>query len=341
MHKSWWLAGLLAAACSDDAALTDDSSDDEVRDARVGDAAPMDSSMRALDATTPGDASAPADAQRTDASVVTGTPLRVITYNVAGLPEGISSSNPERNSALISPLLNGYDLALLQEDFTYHPQIIGMAMQPYKSPSDMSGNSLGDGLNFLSNFPFSDLERVPWDKCNGVFDQGSDCLTPKGFSYARIDVAGSSIDIYDLHTDAGSSAADQSARSDNLRQLASAIQMRSAGRAVIVAGDTNARYSRAGDTLPDLLDGAGLSDVWVQLVRSGARPAAGSMVTCSATDLDDPACDRIDKIFYRNGGGVTLRPSEYRVEGAKFQDSTGVQLSDHRPVSVLFTVSPG
>jgi endonuclease/exonuclease/phosphatase family metal-dependent hydrolase len=331
MTRSWLLTGLLAAACSDDGADEVMVADASV-DARVLDAA-IDAALdaRVID-------SAPRDARGPDASGPSGTPLRVLTYNVAGLPEPLSSSMPSRNSPLISPLLNGYGLALLQEDFAYHAQIVGMAMHPYQSPSDTRGESLGDGLNLLSDFPFSELTRVKWLKCNGLFDQGSDCATPKGFSFARLDVAGLAIDVYDLHADAGSTAADQGARADNLRQLAQAIRERSEGRAVIVAGDTNSRYTRAGDDLPALVDEAGLTDVWVELQRAGDRPAPGSTVSCSEVDLDDPACDRIDRILYRSGGGVKLRPSEYRVEGAKFSDSAGMQLSDHRPVSALFTI---
>lgn len=322
-----------------------DLPDDEREDAQVRggtlDAGRGDLDAQLLDASAHGDAQPGSQdaSSRTDGSVsALGTALRVLTYNVAGLPEPLSGSMPSRNSPLISPLLNGYQLALLQEDFAYHAAIVGMAMQPYRSPSDTRGQSLGDGLNFLSDFPFRDLERVKWNLCNGVVDQGSDCLTPKGFSFARLDVDGLGVDIYDLHADAGSTSADQSARADNLRQLAEAIRTRSEGRAVIVAGDTNARYTRAGDNLPELVDGAGLTDVWVELQRAGARPAQGALVTCSELDLDDPQCERIDKILYRSGGATTLRPSEYRVEGAKFVDSAGAQLSDHRPVSVLFTL---
>jgi endonuclease/exonuclease/phosphatase family metal-dependent hydrolase len=274
-----------------------------------------------------------------DDSVTNGASLRVVTYNVAGLPEPLSSSKPSVNSSLISPLLNGYDLALLQEDFGYHAQIVSMARQPYQSAVDMSGQSLGDGLNVLSNYPFSDLTRVKWNMCSGVLDMGSDCLTPKGFAFARITVGGLNIDLYDLHADAGDAPADQAARADNLRQLAASIRDRSAGRAVIVAGDTNARYWLAGDNVPELVDGAGLTDVWVELVRGGDRPAPGSTVTCSQVDPDDPACERIDKILYRNGAGVVLVPRDYRVEGAKFVDAAGMQLSDHRPVSVVFDVA--
>lgn len=286
-------------------------------DAAAGDGGPLS----AMDAATP------------------GVSLRLITYNVAGLPEGISQSMPQRNSALISPLLNGYDLALLQEDFSYHAQIVGASMHPYVSPIDTSGNSLGDGLSFLASFAYSDFRRDAWTDCNGVLDSGSDCLTPKGFAFARFQVGKASVDVYDMHTDAGSAAGDQAARAKNLRQLAAAIGARSAGRAVIVAGDINGRYSREGDTVPELVDTASLTDVWVVLHNQGQRPLPGVPVMCSPTDPNDSACERIDKVLYRSGGGVTLRPREYKVEGAKFVDENGAQLSDHRPVSVVFDVS--
>jgi len=267
-----------------------------------------------------------------------GVALRLLTYNVAGLPEGISSSHPEHNSALISPLLNGYDIALLQEDFSYHPQIVGASQHPYVSPPYTGGNSLGDGLSFLSGFAYSDFQRDAWLDCNGVLDSGSDCLTPKGFTFARFRIGEASVDIYDLHTDAGSAVGDQTARAANLRQLAAAIGARSLGRAVIVAGDINARYTRAGDTVAELVDAAQLTDAWIELENKGQRPATGATVMCSADDPNDPACERIDKFFYRSGGGVTLHPREYTVEGAKFVDEKGAQLSDHRPVSVIFDV---
>ncbi|MET0283590.1 MAG: endonuclease/exonuclease/phosphatase family protein [Polyangiales bacterium] len=327
MHRSWVLACLLTAACSDDGAdevRDDEPADASVRDAEI-DARPQgDLDARVVDSAT-------LDAQRPDAGPDASLPvyptLRVLSYNVAGLPEGISSSMPSRNSTLISPLLNDYGLALLQEDFTYHAQIVSMARHPHQSPSDTRGQSLGDGLNFLSDFPYTDLTRVKWSKCNGLFDQGSDCLTPKGYTFARFEIDGMSVDVYNWHADAGSTAADQSARADNLRQLAAAIRERSPGRAVIVAGDTNSRYTRAGDVLPELLAGAGLSDVGPQ----GSTPACNAEL-----NPDDANCERIDKILYRSGDSLELRPFEYRVEGAKFSDPDGMQLSDHRPVSVSF-----
>jgi hypothetical protein len=124
-----------------------------------------------------------------------------LSYNVAGLPEPLSGSEPSTNSPLISPLLNDYDLVLLQEDWVdvlaqhgarpagtegiprtgYHDLVVGAALHPHRSvpmssppPATNTVGRLpsgpplsGDGLNHLSDFPFGDVQRVMWETCHG------------------------------------------------------------------------------------------------------------------------------------------------------------------------------
>lgn len=42
--------------------------------------------------------------------------LKVLTYNVAGLPDIISSGNPAVNTVKISPKLNAFEFVAVQED---------------------------------------------------------------------------------------------------------------------------------------------------------------------------------------------------------------------------------
>ena len=66
----------------------------------------------------------------------TAGPLKLLTYNVAGLPGMISSSNPGVNTAQVSPLLNRYDVVVAQEDFAYHADLVAQADHRYQeSPS--------------------------------------------------------------------------------------------------------------------------------------------------------------------------------------------------------------
>ncbi|NNL68161.1 MAG: endonuclease [Myxococcales bacterium] len=268
-------------------------------------------------------------------------PLSVLTYNVAGLPDGISSSDPVVHMPQISPLLNGYDLVLAQEDFAFHTELAADAAHPHQSASFPNDFFNGDGLNRFSQSAFTGHDRVQWDQCFGLGDFGSDCLTTKGFSFARHEVVpGGFVDVYNWHADAGGDPGSNAARQDNLRQLGAYILANSAGNAVIVGGDSNSRYHDTEDIVPELLDSAGLLDVWVELVRGGDRPGTGSRIDSGcATSLSDPECESIDKIFYRSSSTVQLTPLSYEVLTAPFIDSTdGGPLSDHEPTAVTFDV---
>lgn len=282
------------------------------------------------------------DDAQPDRGADASTQFSFLTYNVAGLPQGISASNPEVNTPLISPLLNDYDVVVLQEDFSYHAQLFGAAEHPYRSSPDPTQRGLGDGLNLLSVLPFDTVYRESWEDCFGTLEAGSDCLTSKGFALVHIAFSGgASIDVYNLHADAGLSPEDKAARALNFQQLARAISERSAGKAVIVAGDFNERYTTEGGTLSQLLDEAELSDAWVELETGGEIPIAPVATQVQETcrdDVTDLQCERIDKILYRSSNHVRLTPAAYRVDAVKFSDAQGMPLSDHPPVSVVFEV---
>ena len=270
--------------------------------------------------------------------------LSVLTYNVAGLPEGISASHPRTNHPQISPLLNAYDLVAVQEDFAYHPLLVQDLTFPYQSVKDDTagpageqlGFAFGDGLNSFSRLPFTDFERTTWNDCFGLFTDGSDCLTPKGLSFQRHELApGAFLDVYNWHADAGSGANDLEARRWNTRQLYEAIVDRSAGNAVLVLGDTNSRFTRSGDVLPEMLAAASLTDVWTELVRGGVLPPVGAAITDCSTDSAGANCEHIDKVFYRSSSSLLLQAVEYGVP-SHFVDALGGPLSDHEPVFARF-----
>src|SRR4051812_30398967 len=100
--------------------------------------------------------------------------LVALTYNVAGLPEGLSQSMPLEYTPLIAPLLNDYDLVFLQESWQtpdpnpleplrgYHEILVAGSTHPYKTvPAEQPlGNDparssalLSDGLNIFSEYP--------------------------------------------------------------------------------------------------------------------------------------------------------------------------------------------
>lgn len=128
--------------------------------------------------------------------------IRALSYNVAGLLEATSGEEASRNAPLISPLLNDYDLVLLQEDWEdplqqmtaplspdalpvvlgYHHLIVAQAEHPFRSQPArhplglelrrgldgiLGPTLLSDGLNRLSSSAFGELQRIMWRRCYG------------------------------------------------------------------------------------------------------------------------------------------------------------------------------
>lgn len=273
------------------------------------------------------------------ATVVSGE-FSALAYNVAGLPQPLSGSNPETNMPIISPLLNNYDLVLVQEDWltplpnglaplrVYHAILAGEAEHPYQStpaPLPLSADPsrpsalVSDGLNRFSQFPFGDIVRQAWAGCD---NNSGDCLALKGFSVARTALAeGVCVDVYNIHGEAGNDAGDRALKDDNTRDIAGFIEVFSAGRAVIIGGDFNQRRSRAhdADNLDYLTTNTGLANA------------------CDAVGVVDD--EAIDKFFFRSSEAVTLNPTSCQFEIDTFITTEGGPLSDHDPLAVSFSWS--
>ncbi|ETK95821.1 hypothetical protein F441_01331 [Phytophthora nicotianae CJ01A1] len=262
----------------------------------------------------------------------------VMSLNVAGLPAILSSGNPSENSIEIGKRISNWDVVNVQEDFNYHAYVYSENSHLYRTATS-GGIPFGDGLNTLSNFSFSnitDLTRTKWSVCS-TFD-GADCLTPKGFTFLEIQLAdGVTVDLYNLHADAGVTAADEVARAANLAQLSEFITTNSADNAVIVMGDTNTRYTRADDTIRKFVEGLGLTDGWVEYVRNGVYPTKGAdAIVCDANKMTNN-CEVVDKIMFRGNNYITLTLDKWNNENAAFLDGNGAMLSDHPPISSTFS----
>ena len=241
----------------------------------------------------------------------------ILTYNVAGLPQGLSGSNPETNIPIISPLLNEYELALIQEDFWYFEELRADAEHPFISepytPSPDPFN-MGDGLNRFSQWPFDELIRTPWPGCNGEMDCSSDCLASKGSSVARHTLTeGVEVDVYNLHMEAGGCPQDAVIRAQSIDQLLEMLEERSSDVAVIMAGDFNLHESDPEELalLNKLISEGNLTDA------------------CWATECDTP---RIDRILVRGTATISLEPTGWEIPPA-FVTAEGEDLSDHEPVA--------
>jgi endonuclease/exonuclease/phosphatase (EEP) superfamily protein YafD len=163
----------------------------------------------------------------------------------------------------------------------------------------------------------TEIRRVRWIRSNGVLGGYSDQLAEKGFSVARTELApGRSLDVYNLHADAGDGAGDLAARRRGFEQLRAFVCRHSRGRAVIVGGDFNALWSSPSDrkALQGLLASTGLTDAYQ---RMGG------------------AVDHLDRVLYRDGGGIGLELVSCGAD-ERFRDRAGVALSDHPAIHARF-----
>ncbi len=246
--------------------------------------------------------------------------IELLTYNVAGLPEPLSGSNPDVNTAQMSPLLNDYAMVLVQEDFGYHDDLAGGVEHPHQSePMEQGINQqLGDGLNRFSMSAFTGHTRHEWEECNGTILGANDCLTPKGFAVATHTVAGVEIDVYNLHMDAGRGDKDRDARAAQVAQIVREIDAHSADRPMIVAGDTNMHEELDDQVLADFLSQAGIVDA------------------CQALACGEPS--RIDRVFVRGTDEIDVAVSSWALD-ARFVDADGEPLSDHKAVSTSISIT--
>jgi len=273
----------------------------------------------------------------------------LLTYNVAGLPAEMTKLDPGAHLPIVGRLVNSYALVLTQEDFdwwkpggvgdgldfaTYHERLVDESTHQYRSgphpgidPVGVAAERLtdvqfGDGLGLLSRFPIEGHLRVPWSGCFGEPDGGDggagDCMALKGFSSTILTLAdGVTVDLYNVHAEAGGTESDQELRAADLDELARFIGENSGGRAVIVAGDTNL--------------GAGGADatVWKAFLE-----ATGLTDACDATRCGDPT--RVDKVAFRSGEEVDLDAVLHAPHPKRFVDGEKEALSDHVPLEVRF-----
>ncbi|WP_370381436.1 endonuclease [Catenulispora sp. GAS73] len=272
------------------------------------------------------------------AAAASGT-FSLLNYNVAGLPvvhEPPTKLSMEDAASLIGQRIRPYDVVNMQEDFNYHAYIY--AGDNHADRTATSGPAgFGDGLNTVADDQFGEFSRTKWSSC---YPDNGDCFTPKGFSVMRLRLApGVYVDYYNLHLNAGTSSSDETARQNEWQQLTAFMQANSAGDAVIVAGDTNSRYTRGDDQLANFVAANGLTDSWVRLEQGGVAPPAGAPpLMCDETAITN-TCEVTNKTFYRSSKQITLSATAYNNEHAKFLDSAGAMLSDMDPILTDFSWS--
>ena len=241
--------------------------------------------------------------------------IAVLSYNVHGLNHWVVSDDPEKRMPLISAKLDPYDVALIQESWTYTDALAAQASHSTKELGN--GPHPGTfGLTGLATFAKPVLvavSRGSLGACSGWLGGANDCLADKGYLRLRLRLEdGVEVDFWNLHLDAGDGEGDRAAREQQLENLAMRVESLSSDSPLVIAGDFNSSAENPADValLERFEKRLGLRD-------SGARSdPAGAF-----------AEKHIDYILLRDGRGVRLETLAAG-EAAEFA-SEGAPLSDH------------
>ncbi len=253
----------------------------------------------------------------------------VVSYNTHGLPAWIARDDPETRLPQISPLLNRYDVALIQEDWEYHElltrearhQIVERGGAARPGWLRLFGLGNGSGLTSLVQRPGKDLldtTREFLGACAGWLSRANDCWASKGFLRLRLRFSnGKAVDLYNVHLDAGGSPEDREARTIQLETLRLRIAELTRDGAFVIGGDFNLHRDRPVDAA--MLDGFREA---LRLRDSGASAGA------------EESWSRVDYILYRSGADAAL---EALAAGpAREFERDGVPLSDHPALFARF-----
>ncbi|MEZ5371529.1 MAG: hypothetical protein R2704_02055 [Microthrixaceae bacterium] len=290
----------------------------------------------------------------------------VLSYNVAGLPAEVSEVDPAEHLPLISPKLNDFDVVMTQEDFdwwkpdglaagldfvNYHERLRADATHDFQSPQHPGPDAVGlaadrrdvlevgDGLGVISRLPSmaTSESRGPVASVGSTPTMSRAGRLPlhEGFFAHRLQPAdGLSVDLYNLHGEAGRTDEDQSLQAEGFADLAAYIEEHSEGNAIILGGDTNLHIDPAGpDAHPDAHDGED------QVIWNDFLDATGLIDACDATKCDGPL--EIDKFAFRSSDEISLEVTDYRFVASDFVDEAGEPLSDHDPLLARFDWSAG
>jgi endonuclease/exonuclease/phosphatase family metal-dependent hydrolase len=270
----------------------------------------------------------------------------VLTYNMKGFPDaldGISDAATVEVGELIETW--NTDIVAIQEDWVKHDLLLSgitTANFPYRTRHyDGASTTLGDGLATLSKFPFDKTwaKRKKWQTCIGTlweFIMGAvnspDCISKKGFTMVRMVIDNDfELDFYNLH---GETQWDYNTMSANMAQLAAFINEKSAGRAILIAGDWNSSVEDDGTEsqqakknvslwIQELIDSTGVSFACVDIEHDPLKDYS----TVEKQTVYKP-CD-VDVIAYRGSNMIKLTP----VSRMEVEDNN---ISDHDPVKVIF-----
>ena len=167
--------------------------------------------------------------------------FNLLSLNIQGFN---SNKNLEKISEIIDNVKD-FDILTIQENWSYRNTFVEK-IKLFNSILDKSKNifhSTGLTILFNKSINIVEHEMINFSYCNGFFFNGSDCFASKGFIFARINLSGKFLDVYNTHLDAGDSKKDQSVRNLQLNELQIYIKNKNSSYPIIITGDFNIDYN--------------------------------------------------------------------------------------------------
>jgi endonuclease/exonuclease/phosphatase family metal-dependent hydrolase len=233
--------------------------------------------------------------------------VAVLSYNVHGLPSFFVDDDPAARMPEISTRLNAYDVALLQEDWSWSAELDAAASHPLKLRTPFRS-----GLASFARAKRLAQSSESLGACSGWLGGANDCFADKGYLRTKLRLApGIDVDFWNLDLDAGDSDADRAAREKQLAALAERVRALSGDAPLVLAGDFNSEATNPEDSalLARFVAEAGLRDTGARSDPAGTFPQK-----------------HIDYIFVRDGRGIrfevlrTGEAGEFAVGGKPLSD---------------------
>lgn len=173
--------------------------------------------------------------------------ISILLWNVWNLPSWLTDNKSKTRAKKISPLLNAYDIVVLNEAFVNIKHLLSRTTHPYIYRPPRPWQTLfSPGMIFLSRFEIVDSSFEIYHRRSGV-----DRFAAKGIAQITVRLVADGqeqgrLRIFGTHMQASHSESAQKARHNQARQAAQFVQrfaaqndQPDAGTRTILAGDLN------------------------------------------------------------------------------------------------------
>ncbi|MCJ1248676.1 hypothetical protein MMC30_005894 [Trapelia coarctata] len=165
--------------------------------------------------------------------------IKILLWNLWLLPSLLTDRHSHTRALTISPLLNDYDIVVLNEGFTNKKALLSHTNHPYRYiPPCPRGRLVDSGLIFLSKYEIVGSGCEKYERVAGI-----DRFAGKGIGFVTVKVEGHGhVQVFGTHMQAGASKSIQIARATQATQAGKFVAREKTAdkeAVVILAGDLN------------------------------------------------------------------------------------------------------